>query len=139
LGASGKAQADALAEITSGLAGLHTEFYGKGPTRTRTYVVDDTVVCLLEGGFTTVEQTLIRDGNPEAVHQIRRSFQTTMEEPFRGVVEQATGRKVLAYMSQTHTEPDLAVELFVLEPSPEPAAGEREHEITQGDRSLADN
>ena len=42
-----------------------------------------------------------------------------MEERFRGVVEEATRRKVIAYMSQIHEDPDLAIEIFVLEPSEE--------------------
>ena len=117
-----------LAGIGRGLAELHTEYYGKGPTKAKTYTMNDTVVCILEGGFTTVERTLIEDGNSEAVHEIRRSFQTTMETPFRKVVERASGRKVIAYMSQIHTSPDLAVELFVLEPGVG-VAGDHEEEI----------
>ena len=74
----------------------------------------DTVVCFLEGGFTTVERTLIDDGRADAVHDMRRSFQSAMESGFTRVVEEAMGHKVVAYMSQIHTSPDLAVELFVL-------------------------
>jgi uncharacterized protein YbcI len=122
-------EAQFLAGIGRGLAELHTEFYGKGPTKTRTHILNDTVICILEGGFTTVERTLIADGNSEAVHQIRRSFQTTMEKPFKDVVEKASNRRVIAYMSQIHTSPDLAVELFVLEPQEAPVAGEHKEEI----------
>jgi uncharacterized protein YbcI len=57
-----------LAGIGRGLAELHTEFYGKGPSKARTYMLNDTVVCILEGGFTTVERTLIDGGNSDAVH-----------------------------------------------------------------------
>jgi uncharacterized protein YbcI len=116
-------QTHALAEITRGLAVLHMDYYGKGPRKASSYMVDDTVVCFLEGGFTTVERTLIDQGNAKAVHEIRRSFQATMEGPFRAVVENATGRKVDAYMSQMHTDPDLAVELFMLEPAPDGLVG----------------
>jgi uncharacterized protein YbcI len=122
-------EAPFLAGIGRGLAELHTEYYGKGPSKARTYMLNDTVVCILEGGFTTVERTLIADGNSEAVHQIRRSFQSTMEKPFKDVVERASGRKVIAYMSLTHTSPDLAVELFVLEPQEVPMTGEHKEEI----------
>jgi uncharacterized protein YbcI len=111
------------------LAELHTEYYGQGPNRARTYMRNDTVICILEGVFTTVERTMIADGNCEAVHRCRRSFQTTMEKPFKDVVERASGRKVLAYMSQIHTSPDLAVELFVLEPQKTPVIGEHREEI----------
>lgn len=122
-------QAAFLADIGRGLAQLHTRYYGKGPTKARTYMLNDTVICLLEGGFTTVERTLIADGNSEAVHHIRRSFQTAMEKPFKEVVEGATDRRVLAYMSQIHTSPDIAVELFVLEPQEAPVVGEHREEI----------
>ena len=130
-------QAGALADVTRGLARLHTEYYGKGPTKARTYMVNDTMVCFLKDGFTTVEETLIADGNAEAVEDIRRSFQAAMEERFRDVVEEATGRKVLAYMSQIHTGPDMAVELFVLEPSAQEVVGEHEEELAGEDRELS--
>jgi uncharacterized protein YbcI len=73
-------------------------------------------VSILRGGFTRVERTLVETGQTESVYQMRRSFQQAMEAEFRQVVEQATGRTVIAYMSSIHIDPDLAVELFVLEP-----------------------
>jgi uncharacterized protein YbcI len=120
----GTASGEVLAQISTGLVQLHSRFYGKGPTKAKTFLVDDTVICILRGGFTTVEQTLIRDGNVEAVYSIRRSFQDAMGEQFKAVVEQATGRTVIAYMSQIHQDPDLAVEIFVLESSDEAKVAE---------------
>jgi uncharacterized protein YbcI len=105
-----------LAQISTGLVQLHSRYYGKGPTKAKTHMVDDTVVCILRGGFTTVERTLLDTGEVESVYQMRRSFQQAMEESFRLIVEQATDRNVIAYMSSIHVDPDLAVELFVLEP-----------------------
>jgi uncharacterized protein YbcI len=78
--------------------------------------VDDTVVSILRGGFTRVEQTLLDTGEVESVYQMRRSFQQAMGDEFREVVEAATGRRVIAYMSSINVDPDLAVEIFVLEP-----------------------
>ena len=114
------------ASVSRALVHMHKEFYGKGPVRAKTYLVNDTVICMLAGGFTTVEQTLISDGKAEEVEQIRRSFQRTMEHKFRASIEELTGRQVIAYMSQVHTSPDLAVELFVLEPRAEMFADEHE-------------
>jgi uncharacterized protein YbcI len=105
-----------LAQISTGLVQLHSRYYGKGPTKAKTHLVNDTVVCILRGGFTTVERTLLETGEVESVYQMRRSFQMAMEADFRRVVEDATHRKVIAYMSSIHVDPDLAVELFVLEP-----------------------
>jgi uncharacterized protein YbcI len=77
--------------------------------------VGDTVVSILRGGFTRVERTLLDTGQVESVYQMRRSFQLAMGDEFRRVVQEATGRKVIAYMSSIHVDPDLAVEVFVLE------------------------
>jgi uncharacterized protein YbcI len=109
-----------LAQISTGLVQLHSRYYGKGPTKAKTHWVNDTVVCILRGGFTTVERTLLDTGEIESVYQMRRSFQAAMEEDFRRIVEESTGRRVIAYMSSIHVDPDLAVELFVLEPVDEP-------------------
>lgn len=117
-----------LAEVTRGMVSLHRRFYGKGPTKAKTYAVNDTLICVLEGGFTTVERTLIDEKDVEAVLQIRRSFQRAMEGQFTEVVENALGRKVIAYMSQIHADPDLAVELFVLEPAHREGALVGEHD-----------
>lgn len=111
-----------FAGITRELVGLHTEYYGQGPTKARSYMIGDALVSILEGGFTTVEKTLMAEGRALAVHHVRRSFQSAMEGRFRAVVEDGTGRKVIAYISQIHTDPDLAVELFVLDGTAEAAS-----------------
>jgi uncharacterized protein YbcI len=120
-----------LASISNGLAHLHTQYYGKGPTRAKSYFVNDMVICVLREGFTTVERTLIEDDRPEAVHQIRTTFQTAMRDRFVDVVETATSRKVIAYMSQVHVDPDIAVELFLLEPAAEEIVALHEQEIEE--------
>ena len=125
------ARGEMLAGISTGLVQLHRQYYGKGPTKAKTYMVNDTVICILKGGFTTVERTLIDNGQPDEVHEMRRSFQRTMEGQFTSVVEDATKRSVIAYMSQVHTSPDLAVELFVLEPGAEAAIGEHEFDANE--------
>jgi uncharacterized protein YbcI len=114
---SGGLHGEALSAISDGLAHLHMQFYGRGPTKAKAHFVDDLVVCVLWNGFTTVERTLLERGEVEAVEAFRRTFQTTMKDRFTEVVEGATGREVRAYMSQVHLDPDVAVELFMLEPA----------------------
>jgi uncharacterized protein YbcI len=133
MSARDETEAGVLAGITRDLVRLHHDYYGKGPTKARSYMVNDTLISILEGGFTTVEATLIDEGKSEAVHSMRRSFQMAMEERFRAVVERATGRNVIAYMSQIHTDPDMAVELFVLEPVKDDVVAE--HQATFEDES----
>src|SRR4051794_10360973 len=106
----------ARSAIANAIVRLHAEHYGRGPTRARAHVAEDFVLIVLEDVFTTAERTLVRAGRGEHVTAARRAFADTMGELFIAAVELSTGRKVRAFMSQTHLEPEMAVELFVLEP-----------------------
>jgi uncharacterized protein YbcI len=102
------------ATISREMVRLQAEYYGKGPTRAKTYIVDDLVVVVLEESFTRAEKTLAERGEREAIQQIRRRFQQQMAESFTSVVEQATGRKVRVFLSDTDIEQDVSVETFLL-------------------------
>jgi uncharacterized protein YbcI len=105
-----------LAEVTSGIVQLFSEFYGRGPTRAKSFLLDDVyVVTVLRDTMTTVEHTLVRGGHGAQVRSVRLTFQEAMEDSFKGVVEQALGRRVAAYHSQLLVEADIGFELFVLE------------------------
>ena len=106
-----------LSSISRRIVQLHKEFYGKGPTKAKTYYYDDLVVVLMRGGFTRVEETLHQSGRGDSVAQQRADFQQAMFEPFKQVIEEETGRKVIAFMSTSHQHPDLLGEIFVLEAS----------------------
>lgn len=95
---------------------LYKECYGKGPTKARTHAVGDVVVCILEGGFMKSEQTLRDAGRPDAVTLHREAFQDALRNLFIDVVEQATGRSVLSFMSGVDLETETSAEVFVLEP-----------------------
>jgi uncharacterized protein YbcI len=82
---------EVLTAISDGLVALLKEFYGRGPTRAKTYYQDDLVVCILRGGFSRVEETLLDRGRGAAVIQQRMEFQDLMRELFAAVVEDATG------------------------------------------------
>lgn len=110
-----RTQGDLLSEISDGMVSLLKEYYGVGPTRAKTYYSDDLVVCVLRGGFTRVEQTLLRGGRGDVVIQQRMEFQEVMRERFSAVVEQATGRKVIGFMSGNQQDPDMVCEVFILE------------------------
>ena len=102
------------ATISREMVRLQAEYYGKGPTRAKTYITDDLVVVVLEESFTRAEKTLAERGEREAIQQIRRRFQQQMAESFTSVVEQATGRKVRVFLSDTDIEQDVSVETFLL-------------------------
>lgn len=108
---------DTLTAISDGMVRLLKEFYGRGPTQTKSYYQDDIVVCLLRGGFTKVEETLLEAGRGGAVVQQRMEFQELMRERFEEVIEAAVGREVIGFMSGSQQEPDLMCEVFVLAPT----------------------
>jgi uncharacterized protein YbcI len=108
---------DVLTAVSEGMVALLKEYYGLGPTQAKTYYQDDLVVCLLRGGFTRVEQTLLDGGRGHAVIQQRMEFQEVMRERFEAVIEHATGRRVIGFMSGNQQAPDMICEVFVLAPS----------------------
>jgi uncharacterized protein YbcI len=112
-----QAHGDVLTAISDGMVGLLKDFYGRGPTRTKTYYEDDLVVCLLRGGFSRVEQTLLDGGRGSSVIRQRMEFQELMRERFEGVIESATGRQVIGFMSGNQQDPDVMCEVFILAPT----------------------
>ncbi len=101
--------------ISDGIQRLHREFYGRGATIARTVIQRDYVATFLEDVYTPAEKTLVKAGESESVKEARSAFQRAMQEQFTKVVEEATGRKVIAFMSQVHFDPDISLEAFVLE------------------------
>src|SRR3954447_13804380 len=112
--ANRKSTGDARLEISNEMVKLHAQYYGRGPTKAKTYITDDLVAVVLEETFTRAERTLVDRGEVEAIQQIRRRFQQQMSAEFIAIVEQATGRRVRAFMSETNLEADISVEVFLL-------------------------
>ena len=105
---------EARSHIASGFVSLHSKYYGRGPTKAKVYADGDVVVVVLEETFTPAERTLIEQGQSGGIQEIRRNFQTIMADQFKSLVEQATGREVRSFTSETDLENDIAVEVFIL-------------------------
>jgi uncharacterized protein YbcI len=104
-----------LAAVTNGIVKLFREYYGRGPTKAKSYVLDDRIlVCVLEETMTRVEQTLVDNGHGDKVREVRLTFQEAMAHEFKQVVRDNMDREVVAYHSQLTLEPDLGFEFFVL-------------------------
>jgi uncharacterized protein YbcI len=110
------------ASVSNAITRLHRDHYGRGATTARTIIQRNFVVCFLEDIYPPVERTLIEAGRLEAVRETRNIFQDAMGPKFREAVEEATGRSVIAFMSQVCFDPDMAAEVFVLEPEAGEAA-----------------
>ena len=104
------------AAISNDVVRILHEQTGRGPTNARTTINGDLVACVLHDTLTTGERTLVREGNAEWVLDTRKRFQMAMREDLVAAVERHTGRKVIAFMSDNHIDPDTAIEAFVLEP-----------------------
>ena len=90
---------------------------GRGPTKAKTMIADNVVTVLLEDTLTTGERHLVDKGRADRVLELRHDFQLVMRDDLVEIVERQLDRKVIAFMSQNHVNPDLAVEVFVLEPA----------------------
>jgi uncharacterized protein YbcI len=113
---AGPRPGEELAAISNGIVGLFREYYGRGPTRAKTHMLEDRyVVTILGESMTTVERTLAERGELDLVRHVRLTFQTQMSDAFKAVVEEATGRKVAAYHSQILPDVDVGFEFFLLE------------------------
>ena len=106
------------ATISNAMVRLLHEYTGRGPTRARTTIGDDLIVCLLADTLTKSERKLVAAGEERLVLEERTTFQRLMGEEAIAAVESLSGRTVTAFMSNNHIDPDLAVETFVLAPSP---------------------
>ena len=106
------------AVISTAAVQLLHDHTGRGPTKARTIVNDNLVTIVLADTLTRGERTLADNGRADRVLQLRHDFQMLMKDALVELVEGQLDRKVIAFMSQNHVDPDLAVEVFVLEPVP---------------------
>jgi uncharacterized protein YbcI len=96
---------------------LLSQYTGRGPTKARTFVFDDLVSVVLQDTLTKGERTLVANDRDNLVLLTRATFQDVMGDDLTAGVEEILGRKVIAFLSANHIDPDIAVETFILAPS----------------------
>jgi uncharacterized protein YbcI len=106
------------AEVSNAMVGLKKKFYGRGPDKAKAFVNDNYIFCVLDGGLTQNEKTLLDAGEEDLVRRFRLRFQEVMAEQTTGAVEEITGRKVVGYHSQILFGPAVGIEIFVLDDKP---------------------
>src|SRR4051812_39981386 len=102
-------------DISNGIVQLMSGFYGRGPDKAKTFVVDNYVLVILEDLLTRAETTMVENGREGLVREMRLAFQADMALELKTVVEQVWGRKVITYQSQIVFDPPMGFEIFVLE------------------------
>jgi uncharacterized protein YbcI len=105
------------ARVSSEVVRTMKDLYGRGPTHAKTYLCDEYVFCVMSGGLTRDEETMIRGGQHDAVRDYRLRFQAVIAPELIRRVEGVLGRKVATYHSQVLFDPDRLIEIFVLEPT----------------------
>ena len=105
----------ARADVSNAIVQICRECYGRGPTKAKTYLFDNYVFVVTEDLLTTVEETLVNNGHQDKVREFRLIFQEAVADRFKGAVEEAVGRRVVAYHSQVVFDPPMGFEIFVLD------------------------
>ena len=111
-----RADGAVLTSLSNAVVQIVREYTGRGPTKARASIRDNVVIVLMQETLLKAEHSLINDSKAGLVVEMRRSFQQTMREELSAAVERITERKVIAFMSDSHLEPDYSVEVFVLAP-----------------------
>lgn len=104
----------ALVELSNAMVALHREYFGRGPGAAKSFINDEMVVCVLSDIYTAVERTLIGAGQAEHVRRTRGLHQEALEDEYKASVEAIMGRRVEAFLSVVHVDPDVAIEVFLL-------------------------
>jgi uncharacterized protein YbcI len=103
------------AALASAIVRIHHRHVGRGPTKAQSFYRHNIIVVAMQDALTTAERTLVAEGKPDLVRSVRRELQGSMREELIEAVHLLTGRHVVAFMSDNHVDPDMAVEVFVLD------------------------
>src|SRR5687767_5053357 len=122
--------------ISNAVVRCTREYTGRGPTQARTYIHDDTITTFLSDTLTKGERVLAHRGHEDQVCEMRRAFQRAMRDDLCAEIETITGRKVIAFFSDNHIDPDMAVEGFVLAPQAKSKADRASAQRTRAVRPL---
>jgi uncharacterized protein YbcI len=108
--------ASVASRISNHVVQLMSAYTGRGPTRAWTSIDTDLISVVLRDTLTKGERSLLVDGREELVLETRMAYQYTMRNDLIAGIERLSGRKVIAFLSANHIDPDIAIESFVLEP-----------------------
>lgn len=118
-GAATVSEKSPMLEISNAMVRLYKEAFGRGPTKARAHFAgSDTLVVTLESSLTVAERNLVAMGEHQRLREARLFFQYALEDQFRAIVEEALGRRTVAFISGIDTSRDVAMEVFTLEPAP---------------------
>jgi uncharacterized protein YbcI len=103
-----------LDAVSNELVALHRRQFGRGPSDTKTFLLDEMVVCVMHDVFLPAEKTLIDAGKLDCVRDARLRHQEAVKAELEAAVARITERDVVGSTMMVHAEPDLAIEMFLL-------------------------
>ncbi len=103
------------AAVTREVVRIHSAAMGRGPRKSYSFHHGDTLITVLLEVLTKAEQNLLAYDEGEAVLAMRRLSQRAMTEELKAAVARLTGREVIAFMYDNHLDPDMAIQVFVLD------------------------
>ena len=124
------------AQISREMVMFMRKIAGRGPTKARTTIGRDHVLVMFQDTLTQGERNLVQNGHEDQVQALRSAYQELLKDDASAMIEEVLDRRVIGFMSDNHFEPDMAAEVFMLDPRDEPASSvpqEAEHN-TDGDR-----
>ncbi|MBA3746456.1 MAG: DUF2294 domain-containing protein [Solirubrobacterales bacterium] len=102
-------------QLSNAMVKAQKQYFGKGPLRAKSYLVDDLLFIVMRGGMTRAEETMLDFDQADMVRDFRQTFENEMTERLTTMIEDITGRKVLTYQSQILFDPNLVIEIFVFD------------------------
>ena len=117
------------ARISNMVVQTVSAYTGRGPTRAWTSIDQDLICVVLRDTLTKGERSLVSDDRAQLVLDMRKAYQSTMRRELCQGVEQIIGRKVVAFLSDNHIDPDIAIESFILEPAADGASASGRSQI----------
>jgi uncharacterized protein YbcI len=101
-----------LLQISNAMVRAQKEYFGKGPTKAKSYMLDDFLLIVMRGGITVAERTMLESDRENLVREFRQEFENEMAKKLTDMIEELTGRQVVNYQSQIMFDPDIVLEIF---------------------------
>ena len=124
-----------LSRISNEIVKAQKQHWGKGPVGAKSYMFDDMLFVVMDGGLTTAELSMLDFGQHDLVRQFRQTFENEMTQRMTDIIEELTQRKVVTYQSQIVFDPHRVFEIFVFDKDValEPRAATAEGQTSEGE------
>jgi uncharacterized protein YbcI len=128
---------DLLSRLSTEMVRAQKKYFGRGPSETKSYMLDDFLLIVMRGSQTQAERTMIEFGQENLVREFRQQFENEMTSRLVDMVEDLTGRNVRGYQSQVLFDPEVVIEIFFLKRRPPSRRSRRRRAASSRTRASA--